>query len=92
MLNHKQTPVNEEKKAPEARTGGAAGSKSVKMNSIMQGMVKSMNHAATVPHFYLKDEFDVTKLVGRSNPGRVEREDKCRQDWKGQNRSFRLPC
>ena len=33
------------------------------MNSIQQGMVKSMNHAATVPHFYLKDEFDITRLV-----------------------------
>lgn len=22
-----------------------------------------MNHAATVPHFYLKDEFDITRLV-----------------------------
>ena len=26
-------------------------------------MVKSMNYSATVPHFYLKDEFDVTRIV-----------------------------
>jgi len=48
-----------------SRTAEAAagGSKVVKMNQIMQGMVKSMNYAATVPHFYLKDEFDVTRLT-----------------------------
>lgn len=44
------------------------------MNPIQQGMVKSMNYAATVPHFYLMEEVDVSKLVrppnGRPNSER----------------------
>lgn len=46
------------------------------MNQIMQGMVKSMNHAATVPHFYLKDEFDITKLVGFYSKDGAQRDGK----------------
>ena len=34
----------------------------VKMKLFEQGMVKSMTHAATVPHFNLHDEFDLTQL------------------------------
>lgn len=54
--------------APASKTAAqtvtaTGGSHVVKMNPIMQGMVKSMNYAATVPHFYLKDEFDITKLT-----------------------------
>ena len=44
--------------------GPAPGSRVVPMSQMQQGMVKSMNHAATVPHFYLMDEFDITSLVG----------------------------
>lgn len=34
----------------------------VKMKLFEQGMVKSMNHAVTVPHFNLHDEYDITEL------------------------------
>lgn len=58
----KTQPAKSAPSQPQAVTP-SGGSQTVKMNPIMQGMVKSMNYAATVPHFYLKDEFDITKLV-----------------------------
>lgn len=62
-VSKKQETSRPQEQVAEQATAGK-GTKVVKMNQIMQGMVKSMNHAATVPHFYLKDEFDVTRIVG----------------------------
>lgn len=62
ILAFKESPTKAKstKQAPSAP--GLSAYETVKMNNIMTGMVKSMNHAATVPHFYLNDEFDITKL------------------------------
>ena len=58
----KQASPQAQERPQQAATTGQ-GNRTVKMNQIMQGMVKSMNYSATVPHFYLKDEFDVTRIV-----------------------------
>lgn len=50
----------------------------VKMKLFEQGMVKSMNHAVTVPHFNLHDEYDITEL------------EVLRQSLKAQGQSFTL--
>ena len=33
------------------------------MTDFQKGMQKSMTEAASIPHFYFKDDYDVTKLV-----------------------------
>jgi 2-oxoisovalerate dehydrogenase E2 component (dihydrolipoyl transacylase) len=71
ILDFKDKPQNRTTEASSKQqpqtAAPPAGVRVVKMNPIMQGMVKSMNHAATVPHFYLKDEFDITRLVPASH-------------------------
>lgn len=34
------------------------------MTDFQKGMQKSMTESNAIPHLYLKDEFDITELVG----------------------------
>lgn len=63
IQTHKASSQDSSKRPAATSVKAAVGDQVVQMNQIMQGMVKSMNHAATVPHFYLKDEIDITQLV-----------------------------
>lgn len=37
------------------------------MSDFQKGMQKTMTEALSIPHFFFKDDFDVTKLVKKIN-------------------------